>query len=772
MWQCEWTANLRHELLNRILANNFDSVDLSDHTIEDLLVLAISSLQAFVQRNFIGPCDANDVGYQQLPFRGSINEVEIRKYLLTDGEDVNVNARQTELLAFAKLIFLHINTRLECIGDAFDQFVCRHWFLRYCIVHQLVLDESTETLFNGVTRVSDDLFKAIDVIDVDIETKSICVLEIVQALLHYKRIWLAKDKLQHLRTLLNIEITVEGKLGVRTKYQTKPLPQLLLKISPTTETASNPVLQLSISERVQLPKLLMLDDEVRLERIEFVDEEDNAILKLSNIEQALILATFQYIQRSQPHDKLANEEVMPYLTTLLYQEHGPWPIRITALLSNITVESKHKRTVERSLRQCEDVLKYVTEAREADAFQRMSFVYSSYAKPRWTIQSQLGDLMVSLGLTKTALDLYMKIEKWDSVIACYTLLELNHMAAEVIQNELKRKETVELYCLLGDALEETQYYEKAWKLSNERSGRAQRHLGQYYFAKKQYETAIPHLEKSLTINSLQENVWARLGYAALSLERWELAAKAYRHYTHIEPNGYESWNNLAKAYLNLGDKRRAHKILTESLRCNYNNWKVWENFLIVSVDTGNFEDVLNAHHRLSEIKSRYIDKDVLKITVKAICENMPDANGRPSQRLAKKAQNILAHLGVQYPGEGIVFELSAQLLDDDLLMKSQKLQKAYRCYTQGQNAWTKSPESVEKVLNICNELCTASLRAFDQRSEQNKSAVMSQLSSARLSAQGCVKAAKDSEFSDKCSELIESISQTIDVIKEKLTSNM
>lgn len=255
-------------------------------------------------------------------------------------------------------------------------------------------------------------------------------------------------------------------------------------------------------------------------------------------------------------------------------------------------------------------------------------------------------------------------------------------AAEIIQNELKKKETVELYCLLGDALDDKEWYEKAWELSKERSGRAQRHLGCYYFAKKQYANAIPHLEKSIAINSLQENVWARLGYSALELERWQLAAKAYRHYTNIEPNGYESWNNLAKAYLNLGDKKRAHKILTEALRCNFNNWKVWENFLLVSVDTGNFEDVLNAHHRLGELKTKYLDKEVLTITINAIYENTPDALGRPTDRLAKKAQNLLAQLCVQHPGEGVVFELNAKLLDSEPLQKAQKLQKAYRAFTQ------------------------------------------------------------------------------------------
>lgn len=235
--------------------------------------------------------------------------------------------------------------------------------------------------------------------------------------------------------------------------------------------------------------------------------------------------------------------------------------------------------------------------------------------------------MVSLGLIKSALDLYLQIQKWDSVISCYTILELKHKAAEIIRNELVKKETVELYCLLGDATDDIIWYEKAWEFSNQRSGRAQRHLGCYYFARKEYEQAIPYLEKSLTINSLQENVLARLGYAALALERWELAAHAYRQYTNIEPNGFESWNNLAKAYINLGDKKRAHKILNEAIRCNFDNWRVWENFLIVSVDTGNFEDGLNAHQRLTDLKGKYLDKEILGLIVNAIKENLPDAEG-------------------------------------------------------------------------------------------------------------------------------------------------
>lgn len=332
--------------------------------------------------------------------------------------------------------------------------------------------------------------------------------------------------------------------------------------------------------------------------------------------------------RSQPKDNLADEELTPFLTTLLYQNSGPWASRITTLLLNIGLESTHKRTVDRSLKQCEEVNNILAGQEDATtAFQRLSLAYSAYIRPRWSVKVQLGALMVSLGLIKTALELYLQLRKWDEVIACYNLLELRHKAADVIQQEIDKQPTAELLCMLGDATDDVQCYERAWELSGQRSGRAQRHWGLFFYDKKDYAAAIPHFQRSLELNSLQDNVWLRLGYAALMLENWSVAADAYRRYTTIEPNGFESWNNLAKAYIQMGDKRRAHKVLQESLKCNFNNWKVWENFLLVSIDTGHFEDGINAYNQLIEQRGKHYDGQVLQILVKSIARNAPDADG-------------------------------------------------------------------------------------------------------------------------------------------------
>lgn len=41
-----------------------------------------------------------------------------------------------------------------------------------------------------------------------------------------------------------------------------------------------------------------------------------------------------------------------------------------------------------------------------------------------------------------------------------------------------------LWCLLGDVTGDVNHYETAWRLSEEKSSRVQRHWGFYYFTKK------------------------------------------------------------------------------------------------------------------------------------------------------------------------------------------------------------------------------------------------------------------------------------------------
>lgn len=636
--------------------------------------------------------------------------------------------------------------------------------MRMLKTFQKSLDEDSNSLYEQFKKIHQKIIEKISEIEVP-RFRFLINLEIISFYLFYRRVSIAADLINNFKSEFGMVIVEEGVLGKRTKWQEKAVSQFHVVVNQLT-----PLFDPSevTHGNHKLPELLKLDDDTRLETIVFMEEAKNELQVLSSAVQNFALIYVRHKELSQPKDKLADEEIKPYLNTLLHQSHGPWPIRIETLLTNIRFESNQRRSVDRSLRQCEELVNMINKSSEDVIVHRLSYIFSSLMTPRYKMEELLANIMVSLGLTKAALDMFLKIRNWEEVINCYNRLEMRHKAAEIIQQEISKQPTVKLYCLLGDSIDDISYYEKAWEFSKERSGLAQRHWGTYYFVRKEYENAIPHLQKSLEINSLQENLWLRLGYAAMTLENYELASSAYIRYTQLEPDGFESWNNLAKCFIKMGNKQRAHKVFQESLKCNYDNWKIWENFLLVSVDVGSFDDAINAYNRLIELKEKekYFDVEVLTILIRAIAKNVVDIEGNQSIRLKKKALELLAHLGSIHINEGIIFELSSLLVEEPL-KKAEKLLKAYKGYAMKSPEWTKDEAIGLKILEILHELCLNSLKAAENYNENEKMLVFNQLASARLPSTAAVKMAVKNEW-ETCKEIAKEIELIVEKIQDKM----
>lgn len=696
----------------------------------------VAALLAFVQDNLTGPNLDGSLEWLKFSKLDLGSEEELHTLLLSnlvlDGESATSVTRHPEFLVLARAALLADLPAIES---------CVWWRFRCLLTHQQILDEKSPKLHEQLLTLKDVLHQS-EFFRMDKDLEILVELEVLQMHLFYHEVVPSDVALKNAINGAGLQINLTGALGKRTRFQQHDLAQLTLNVK------SNQQKQIFTGSSLHLPKDLKLDDDVRLDKIAFSNSADGEYGDLTPLQQACILGAFVLTKRYQPNDKLADEELLAYLTCLLSHPQV-WSFQLSGLLFRSKIESNNSRTIERSMTQAQVLVDSVM-AQTPEPWNRFFLIFCSHMSPRWCLEEELANLLVSLGCVNSALDIYIRLHCWEQVIACYNHLKLRHKAEEIIRQELQKKETVKLWCLLGDATDNVEYYEKAWILSNKKSARAQRHWGQYFFYRKQYAEAVPHLQESLTHNSLQTKLWFQLGFSALQTEDWEIAANAYRRCSFLDPENFEAWNNLSKAYVKLGQKNRAWKALQEALKWDYENWRVWDNYLIVSVDCAVMDEVIRAYHRILDLKEKHIDIEVLEILGKAIIDNLPDCDGVPCERLIDKSLALLGRITAQVTNNWKVWRLYSQLTRalknpsvESEYRAVQHLQKAHRCAI-ADSSWVNDNEICTQILNLTEEYGNVSLD-YAEKTSHDKQA-LSVLSSTKLSMKSTLSKIKQQRF--------------------------
>lgn len=278
LWECNWSHYLKSEVLNQIKSNNFGEID-SLLESNNNLPIAIANLQAFVQENFLGAAGSYTDFNEELIHSA-------RELLVADGEELNSNVVKPEYLLIAKLMLEHL---LKLCPDNFEY---KWWYMRCISIYQKVLEESAASVYDTFCKISDELVIQCEDIGLEKIYKAQLLLEITQTYLDYRRILRAEELLEKTRSILGLDVFVEGRLGKRTKFQQKALPQMVIVINNSLEEEKLTFPSTKDTHStVELPHLLQLDDDVRLEQIKFNDEDQDHLPEVPYIHQILLLTT-------------------------------------------------------------------------------------------------------------------------------------------------------------------------------------------------------------------------------------------------------------------------------------------------------------------------------------------------------------------------------------------------------------------------------------------------------------------------------------------------
>ncbi|KAG2207717.1 hypothetical protein INT47_011837 [Mucor saturninus] len=625
------------------ISNRLSQLDVTDENVRfHILTTGIACLNAFVQVNWTGPVLAFSVselflGHHDDSLEKTLHEACLNS-LSIDSEEVYHLTQQLGLLAMARTLLYAV--RSDTLTGSF-------WAMRATFIQQQLLDEFTASLQNELKTLAEESAAQLTSAKLDAEsTEALKIRHDLEVGLIYNFFGQDKEALEKMESAQKesgFTWSLTGSLGRRTKFQTFDISQLVVLAESKKKSSTN--------EDALRPETLDLNDDTVLERIAFTENEKNQTESdqrhgnLNVIDQCLLLAFCLNVKNTNPDHGITAEQMVPYVTRVLENANN-WMVHTMGLLLRSRLESNKGRTVERSALQLQALVDQV-KVEDSGVEERLAYFYDLLIPSKWEMERELARRFVSLGVIRSAAEIFERLEMWEDVISCYQMLEQPEKAKDILKNLMeKNPNSPKYWCILGDLEAEPAHWLKSWEISNHRYARAMRSLGSYQYKRQDYLGAIDSYQKALNINPLFEGSWYILGCAAIFAENWEVGSRAFQRVVALDDDQPEAWNNLASIYLRMNRKTDAFLALKQATKIKFDSWKMWENLLFTAVDVGQFADAIYAMQRIVELRwdsarEKAVDIGVLRMIVENVIQNWKDPHDRDGARLSHHVQRLL-----------------------------------------------------------------------------------------------------------------------------------
>jgi tetratricopeptide (TPR) repeat protein len=465
------------------------------------------------------------------------------------------------------------------------------------------------------------------------------------------------------------------------------------------------------------------------------NEDPNEPSNLSDFDNLQLLIRYYTLRATSPSgDPLVEEQLMSLVSRVLYQSSNVnYTIFSRGLWERSILETNKARTIERGILQMQSLVEEIglkikarfipantsmDQDKEREVKNRIRYVFQLPLLPRWSLDTKLAEKYMSLGIVKSAIEIYERLGLDTEVALCHASIGEEDLAKEIIFKRLQKyPNDARAMSIMGDLTSDPSYWEKAWEIG--KYWKAKVSLGKFYYYAtapgiiKDIDLAIKHLHDALTINPLNFDSWFLYGCLGLESAQFQLSAEAFSRCVAIDETSSNAWSNLATSLLRQDKIREAFSALKKATSTSEGrNWRLWENYLIVAAKLGEWDDVLWACKKLIDVKKDSSGEGSVDIPVVEKLVDILVNSEYDDDNLTFFQRSCLEFTTVTLPN---VINTSSRLwrIIAGVELWRQRPWASLDCYEKAFRAVFHSPglETDEKVWNetvdACRDLCAA-----------------------------------------------------------------
>lgn len=387
-----------------------------------------------------------------------------------------------------------------------------------------------------------------------------------------------------------------------------------------------------------------------------LDPNNQPILTdLDSIQLLLRLTTIK--QTSPSQNPIVDEELMAIVSRIIYassdeNKRTNWSVFSRALWERSLLETNKSKTIERGILQMTSLVEETAikiklkiipeEEKSSPVSSRLRFIHQIPLMPQWTMNIKLAEKYMSLGVIRSAIEIYERLQLFSDAALCYAAVGEEKTAEKILIERIKTNpDDARAISILGDIKQDPNLWLKAWEIG--RYSKAKVSLSKYYYSPpkgsglaKNLDLSIKHMFDALTVSPLIFDNWYFYGCCGLETGQFELASEAFTRCVTLDDTSSHSWSNLATSLIKLDKLKPAFNALKKAIRSGQEkrSWKIFENYLIVAMKLNEWNDVLYATREIIDIRRDegevVIDIDVIEKLVQILLGNEYDENSRQS----------------------------------------------------------------------------------------------------------------------------------------------